>query len=52
VRGGGPCRTLVSVTPFPVIDGLADAELQAAVLDGECYRLGGGGGGGGRGEKN
>lgn len=31
----------MSVTPFPVIDGLADAELQAAVLDGECYRLAG-----------
>ncbi|QNO36403.1 hypothetical protein H4J02_07595 [Protaetiibacter sp. SSC-01] len=27
------------MTPFPVLHELAEVELQAAVLDGECYRL-------------
>ena len=28
------------MTPYPVLGGLSEVELQAAVLDGECYRLG------------
>jgi len=31
-----------AVTPFPLLDGLPDAELQALRLDGEAYRLGDG----------